>query len=233
MHNIEDQFDILIDAISGLEKNTCVERMNNASTACKELLLWIDYLKCLFPNSCALDLLEGTRASMLESVAYIGLGLGRAAIGATRTQIDLMLGFTYFYDHPREWEVVKNVGEGFQLRSDIDKYHKDKRKRFKTNIGLIEGSEDLSLLKVYRILSAHIHAQSPSTIPKAGEFGDLFSSDSFIKSLIEIQDKSVRCLSNYLTAIFISDDINPPFEVGIRIKAQLTPKQRRLIFFPD
>jgi len=233
MHNIDEQFDVLIDSISGLDKDICVERMENTIVACRELLIWIDYLKCLFPDSYALDLLEGTRASMLESVAYIGIGLGRAAIGAIRTQIDLMLGFTYFYDHPREWEIVKNVGEGFQLRSDIDKYHKDKRKNFGSNIAQIENSENLSLLKVYRILSAHIHAQSPSTIPKAGEFGDLISSDSFIDSLIQIQDKSVRCLSNYLTAVFLSDDVNPPFEIGKRIKSQLSPKQRKSVFFSD
>jgi len=107
MLSLEEQRNSLIESISKKDESLSISRMEGATKACKELLLWIDYLKSLFPESHALELLEGVRASMIESVAYIGLGFGRATIGAIRTQIDLMLGFTYFYDHPREWDMVK------------------------------------------------------------------------------------------------------------------------------
>ncbi|MCP4353357.1 MAG: hypothetical protein GY795_48530 [Desulfobacterales bacterium] len=233
MITLEEQLALLIDSISQKESSVSVSRMKDATEACEELLLWIDYLKNLFPDCYASELLEGTRASMLESVAYIGLCLGRAAIGAIRTQTDLMLGFTYFYDHPREWNSVKSSGSGFKLRSDIDKYHREIRDGFGKNINIIDNSEGTSLLKLYRILSAHIHGQSPLTVPKAGEFRELISSDSFIQSLITIQKKVSRCLSNYLAAVFISEGISPPFDIGRRIKEQLTPAQRKAVFFED
>ena len=150
---------------------------------------------------------------MLESVAYIGLGLGRAAIGAIRTQIDLLLGFTYFYDHPYEWNSVKTTGKGFKLRSDIDKHHKDTRKKFASDIDKIEHSEGRSLLSLYRILSAHIHGQSRLTVPKAGRFVELISSDSFSDSLITLQMQVSISISNYLTAVFLSEGIDPPREI--------------------
>ncbi|MDM8560907.1 hypothetical protein [Candidatus Parabeggiatoa sp. HSG14] len=170
---------------------------------------------------------------MLESVAYIGLGFGRATIGAIRTQIDLMLSFTYFYDHPREWEMVKTLGKGFQLRSDIEKYHKEILSKFGKNIAMIENSQGTSLSKLYGILSAHVHAQSPLTIPKAGKFEDLISSDSFLQSLVTMQGQVVVCLSNYLVAIFVSEEISPPFDIERRIKQQLSFAQCKAIFFAD
>jgi hypothetical protein len=233
MLSLEEQLNTLIESITTKDKNVSVNRMTAVTKSCQELLLWIDYLKSLFPESHALELLEGVRASMLETVAYIGIGLGRGAIGAMRTQIDLMLGFTYFYDHPREWEMVKTAGKGFQLRSDIEKYHKTIRQKFASTIAMIEKSQGISLLEVYKILSAHIHAQSPLTIPKAGNFEDLVSSDAFLQSLVTMQEQVVLCLSNYLIAIFISDEISPPYEIERRIKQQLSPEQRKAIFFAN
>jgi len=231
MDTIEEQFKILVEHITDMDTTSCCERMEKATKACQELLSWTDFLKSLFPECCASELLDGTKSAMLESVAYIGLGLNRAAIGAMRTQIDLLLAFTFFYNHPHEWDSVNKTGSGFQLRSDIDKYHKDTRKGFASSISIIENSEGSSLLNIYRILSAHIHGQSPKTIPKAGQFIELISSDSFLNSLIELQFKVSICTSNYLTAIFLSEGINPPLNIGTRIKEQLTPQQRKTIFF--
>lgn len=231
MDTIENQFKPLVDHITNSDMPAAIERMEKTTKACQELLSWIDFLKSLFPECCASELLDGARSAMLESVAYIGLGLNRAAIGAIRTQIDLLLGFTYFYNHPYEWDSVNRTGSGFQLRSDIDKYHKETRKGFASNINVIESSEGTSLLSLYRILSAHIHGQSPLTVPKAGKFIELISSDAFLDSLIELQLKVSRGISNYLTAVFLAEGINPPLHIGQRIKEQLKPQQRKAIFF--
>ena len=231
MDTIEEQFNNLIKHIKDMDITSSIERMEKATDACQEILSWSDFLKSLFPDCCASELLDGAKSAMLESVAYIGLGLNRAAIGAMRTQIDLLLGFTFFYNHPHEWDSVNKTGSGFQLRSDIDKYHKETRKNFASNISVIENSEGSSLLNIYRILSAHIHGQSPLTVPKAGKFVELISSESFLDSLIELQFKVSRCISNYLTAIFLSEGINPPLNIGTRVKEQLTPQQRKTIFF--
>jgi len=106
MRRIEEHFGLLLTAINDRDQNTSLLLMKEATQSCSELLLWLDCLNSQFPNALANELLIGARASMLESVAYIGLGLGRASISAIRTQIDLILAFTYFCEHPREWELV-------------------------------------------------------------------------------------------------------------------------------
>lgn len=231
MDTIDTQFKLLVDNITNQDLTSSTERMEKATKACKELLVWIDFLKGLFPNCCCPELLNGAKSAILESVAYIGLGLNRAAIGAIRIEIDLLLGYTFFYNHPQEWDLVNKTGDGFMLRFAIDKHHEKHRKNFTNNFRMIENSEGTTLTSLYRILSAHIHGQSPLTVPQAGKFTELIASDSFLESLIELQLKVSRSVSNYLAAVFLAEEINPPLDIEKRIKEQLTRPQRKLIFF--
>lgn len=233
MKQINEQFSALIDTINDHDKDKALDFMKRTTKSCSELLLWIDYLNSQFPDSPAKELLIGSRASMLEAVAYIGMGLGRAAIGAIRTQIDLILSFTFFCEHPREWEQVKTTGEGFKLRTDIYNYHKDTKKNFNSKLAIVEQHEDYTLIELYKILSAHLHGQSPLTIPKSGHFLNLLSSDSFLESLIELQACVDRSLSNYLTVVFIGMDLSPPLEPQARIKKMLKTEQVKKVFFDD
>lgn len=233
MSQLKVQFNELINYISNNNKEDSLLLMNQATDSCSELLIWLDCLATHFQSSTALELLNGARSSMLEAVAYIGIGFGRATITAIRSQIDLLLAFTYFCDHPQEWDVVQKTGNGFMLRSDIHKYHQETKTNFTKKLALVDASEENSLTKVYRILSAHIHGQSPLTTPKSGHFKELFSSHEFITSLIELQQQVDRCLSNYLAVIFMEMNISPPSHVESRIKEQLTTKQRRIVFFEE
>ncbi len=231
MSELATQFDELLESITTKDKATSLLHMEQATKSCSELLLWLDILSSQFPLSPAKDLLVGARSAMLESVAYIGLGFGRATITAIRTQIDLILAFTYFCNHPQEWETVSTTGTCFQLRSAIDKYHNETKSNFKKKLAIVEHSENNSIAKLYKTLSAHIHGQSPLTTPKSGHFNELVKTDTFIESLIEIQKQVDTCLSNYLTVVYIEMNISPPLKISTRIKEQLTPNQRMTVFF--
>ena len=233
MRRIEEHFGLLLTAINYRDQNTSLLLMKEATLSCSELLLWLDCLNSQFPNALANELLIGARASMLESVAYIGLGLGRASISAIRTQIDLILAFTYFCEHPREWELVKTTDSGFKLKSHINQYHIETKPHFHRKLQIVEKSEGNSLSKLYRILSAHVHGQSPLTAPKSGQFVDLLSSDSFLSSLIELQKMVDRCLSNYLSIVYLEMNLSPPLEIENRIKSQLQSKEIKAVFFGD
>ncbi|MFN7138312.1 MAG: hypothetical protein ACK4UN_03120 [Limisphaerales bacterium] len=146
-------------------KGMGLARAERMSAKVGPLLQWIHWYRSHFQSSSALDLLSGTRASALEAMAYVSVGLGRAALMAIRTQIDLMLSFTYFKDHPVEWERVRTTGEGFMLRGDIYSYHKTSDKGFLSRLAMIESKAQVSLEDLYKTLSAHIHGQSPFTVP--------------------------------------------------------------------
>ena len=70
---------------------------------------WICWYSDCRPNSHAPELLDGAKASVIEAVSYVGLGLARAAVTAIRTQVDLMLGFTYFREHTADWRLVNST----------------------------------------------------------------------------------------------------------------------------
>ena len=228
---IEKQYQLLVEEINNRDINTSLQHMEKAKESCTESLLWIDYLSTYYSSTQAKELLSGARSAMLESVAYIGLGFGRATITAIRTQIDLLLGFTYFCNHPEEWQNVQKTGSGFMLRTDIDKYHKSSKPNFQKKLAIVEESEKNSIHKLYRILSAHIHGQSPLTTPKSGYFCELLSSTNFLESLLDLQKLVDRCLSNYIAIVFLEMDISIPLEIEIRIKKQLSPRQRKVVFF--
>lgn len=199
---------------------------------CGELLLWVDYLRSAKPKCSCLELLDGAKSSMLESAAYSGLGLARAAIHSIRTQVDLLLGFSYFFDHPNEWNQVCTTGNGFMLKSDILKYHLEKP-NFKKKLSTIENQNGYSLNNVYRILSSHIHGMSSHTLPKAGHFIELLYSSSFCNSMVQLQKQVTIAVSNFLLVVFLSDPIQAPEKVVIRVKKSLSLAQRKIVFFDD
>src|SRR4051812_9038600 len=77
------------------------------------LLYWLDYLRNSERTGCCDDFLDGVRASVVETSGCLASGLVRSAISALRTQIDILLSWLFFKDHPIEWQRVHDYGEGF------------------------------------------------------------------------------------------------------------------------
>lgn len=198
-----------------------------------DLLLWIQYFRMVAPNETAIELLFGARAAAGEFVAYSAMGLGRAAISAIRSEIDLLLGYTFFKDHSAEWKRVTRTGDGFMMRSQIEKYHEDAYQGFASRRAIIERSSGLSLQKTYRILSAHIHGQSPLTLPKFGKVSQVVSPDlPFLESVISLQGQAVESLSNYLVALYARNWPELPEAIVQNAARALDPKQRPAFFKP-
>lgn len=198
--------------------------------AVKEVGLWIHYFETYHRYICARELLSGARAAIAETVGYVSVGLGRAAMGAIRVQIDLLLGFTFFCDHPREWEKVQQTGDGFMLKRDIQRYHEETTTGFRARLPLIETATRATLTDVYQVLSAHIHGQSPYTIPRVGELKELILDERMMASIVDLQAKSTLVLSNYLSAIYAPQWTALPPQVVQRVRNTLTEKQRRAFF---
>lgn len=231
MRPLADQIASAISAAEAHANSTGLAFAQRTLEAADELRLWLHYLRTHTRFVCAEELLSGAYAAIIESAGYISLGLGRAAIMAIRAQIDLTLSFTFFGEHPREWERVQDVGEGFRLRSDLYKYHTEVDKQFKQRIGLLDQMSKPTVEGIYRILSAHIHGQSAFTIPKIGDLEELVMPNAFIESLIEAQAQSAQAVSNYLTALYADDWPSIPSTVTKRIQNTLTDAQRQ-VFFP-
>lgn len=226
----QNEFHVFIDHLKATVAATSDQRINQLESNFHELLIWLDFLKTALPQAKAKELLDGTRASMLETMAYIGMGLGRAAISAMRTQIDLLLGFTYFFDHPTEWRRIKETGQGFHLKKELLDYNKKHRNTGEVYTK-IKGTSSPDLDQVYQILSAHIHGQSSHTLPSAGTFPELINTPEFCDSLVALQGLISLNLSNYLAAVFLNEDVGIPSEVETRLKNSLQEKIIKDLFF--
>lgn len=137
-----------------------------AETAASAQLLWLNYICTSQLTGTADCLVKGAYSSIRESAICIALGLVRPSVAAMRLQIDLALGWLYFRHHPVEWDRVQRSGDGFKLKSEILVYLKDNFPCFKHRLSLLEERKTRTLDDPYRLLSAHMHAQSESTVPQ-------------------------------------------------------------------
>ena len=132
--------------------------------AAQPFLLWLDYLEKSHLTGHANVLVAGARSAINEGAACLSLGLVRPAIMSIRLQIDLALAWVYFKDHHVEWGRVQATGDGFKTKKELLDYFKD-HAGFGIRFGLLKECATRVELEPYRLLSAHIHAQSEYVVP--------------------------------------------------------------------
>jgi hypothetical protein len=220
----------LVKSISINANSRGLDTLTKMENATFEIIEWINFYNNHYRERSGIELIKGAHSAILESIAYVSLGLGRAALTAMRTQIDLLLGFTYFCDHPREWKKVVSTGEGFKLRSDIYKFHSEIDKDLGKRLTIVGQISKPDLDNVYRVLSAYIHGQSPHTMPNINLIKEVKSSDEVIDSIISIQENLTTALSDYLIAIHALEWSDAPEKPFIRFNKLLNDKQRETFY---
>lgn len=237
MASFEDQLQQACEAIVAHAKGPGVLLGNNCAAAAKPILTWVDWYQRSRPHSHALELLSGTEASVLEAVSYVSMGLARAALTAIRAQVDLVLGFTYFREHPAEWRLVNWTGDGFKLRSDIFKYQKEidpGRGGFNDRLGIMDQQNKPTLETCYRILSAHLHGQSANTLPKTGTIVELVATLDTLRDVVRLQEQTAIALSGYLLTLHAHEWNELPPDLVAWGKQLLTRDQQKAFFVgPD
>lgn len=198
--------------------------------AAQPVVTWIQWYRMHRPSRSGAELLDGARAAVLETIGYVNFGLGQAAISAIRTQVDLVLGYSFFREHPAEWRRVCETGEGFKLKSDVVKYHREIQSSFPAKLTIIEQASGLELDKYYSVLSAHIHGQNKHSTPRAQELKELVWTEKQIKQVVKLQDETANALSNFLLAVHALEWTELPPSIVSAAQKLLTPRQRPLFF---
>ena len=230
MTNINDQIQDLLKTLNDTSVILVPSIGKEASEAGTSILLWINYLRSVHHNRAAIELLNGTESALIESCAYCCLGLGRAAIAAIRTQVDLLLGYTFFRDHPVEWKTLHESSEDYRLFSKIIKYHGEVDPHFKNRLDIINKIVIPTNQELYRVMSAHIHAQSTFTIPSFTKMEDLVLDQVKIESIIKLQQETSKALSALLLAIYGKNWINLPPKLYLPLRSQMTKNQISIFF---
>lgn len=227
---IKIQVDKALSEIGAFSINHGIELATLGEKSSREIMVWLQYFENTYTSTPAKPLLNGTRSALIETIGYISFGLGRAAINSIRTEIDLLLSFSYFCDHPVEWETVTSTGTGFMLRADIYKYYSTNNKQFSQNLEIVEKASGTSLTELYKILSAHIHAQSTYTIPKGNGIKDLIVKAEVVESIVELQEKVALALSNFFVTIYSHKWPEIPHKSVERVRSVLSPKHAKMLF---
>src|SRR5208283_5229722 len=141
--------------------------------ASDQLIEWLDYLLASEATGQCDDFLDGLRASIVEVVGCGAAGLIRPAIFSMRAQVDIILSWLYFKDHPVEWAKVEDTGEGFVLKRDALEYLKQYVPRYDTRFAQLLAKRSRKEVDPYKMLSAHVHAQGVSVLPAHGKLETL------------------------------------------------------------
>lgn len=166
------------------------------------LLLWIDYLEKSEITGCADELLDGLRASAVETTTCLTVGFVRPAIFSMRSEIDILFSWLYFKDHPIEWSRVVSTGNGFKLKSEVSEYMDEHYVGFRKRLTSLcddpaRGNED-----PYRLLSSFVHSQSPSSLPQYEKMDAVVWADSKVMEGVALQSKVVGYICDTLLSTF-------------------------------
>jgi hypothetical protein len=196
-----------------------------------DLLLWLDYLETSESTGSANILLSSIKSAIREAAGCLSLGLVRPAIFAIRTQIDLLLAWLYFKDHPVEWGSVQSDGENFLLRKDVLEYLSRYYPLFKKRRGLLTQAKTRSLEDPYHVLSAHIHGKGAACVPSIDALSDMVIEIGVCNECVSLQSECAEYLSDILWALFAEKWKSVPVQLTTSIKNRLSNAQQN-DFFP-
>jgi hypothetical protein len=169
------------------------------------LLHWVQHLRTYHLTGVADQLITAVGCSIREVAGALSLGLLRPALFALRGQVDLLLAWLYFKDHSVEWDHVNLTADGFKLKKELLQYIEAHCQRFGTRFGVLKDNATRSEVDPYRLLSAHIHAQSEPVLPGVINLKDMVRSESSCRDGVRAVHEVAEYLNDILLAIYVSE----------------------------
>lgn len=193
------------------------------------LLEWLGYLHFSESTGHCDDFLDGARSLVLETIASGSAGLHRSSMFSMRGQIDLVLSWLYFKDHPIEWQLVERENKGYMLRGDVIGYLENHYPNFKKKFSVLRGQPGDGQLNPYKTLSAHIHAVGNAAIPLIAGFSDVVADQAVCAELPAIQGDTTEYISDVLIAIYGSKWASLPQPITKSIRKRFPPEKVSII----
>lgn len=193
-------------------------------------LRWLDYLNGSELTGQCDEFLESIRASIIESIACVSLGLVRPAIFSMRVQVDLVFSWLYFKDHPVEWQRVEGDGEGFMLKGAVLKYLELNVPAFSKRFSSLLAAKIRREGDPYRLLSAHVHSQIPSVMPKLDSLASVVRPIKTCKECVLLQAEVVEYVGDVLLAVFADKWASLPDSIVVEAQLRLGVEKSAKVF---
>lgn len=202
----------------------------DAYSAALPLLTWVDYLSKSEATGICDDFLSGVKATVAETSGCLAMGLVRPAIFSMRGQIDTVLCWLYFKDHPIEWRRVEERGDGFVLKGAVIAYLCEYFPSFSPRFSLLSAAKVRKLDDPYGVLSAHIHSQVPSVMPTVGSLATLVRPLKTCNQCLDFQKEVTEYLSDVLMAVFADKWASLPDALLVSAQARLGVERSARVF---
>lgn len=229
---VAKQIDDLLSSVKEFSTDYGVPIVEGVDRNSQLFIAWVPYLNN-HKTATADELLDGAVSSLREVAACAALGLIRPALLAMRTEIDLVLGWLYFKDHPVEWEYVNSSSDGFKLKKEILEYLQKYYESFGSRFGTLKEIKIRVEPDPYRLLSAHIHSQSLNTLPLVEMLADVVDTKNVAMEIIDISYEVDEFISDILFSVFSSNWTQLPKPLLSSLDGRFkTPNQKKVFFNP-
>lgn len=195
------------------------------------LISWLGYLSSYHRTGVADSLLDAVGSSIRETAGVLSLGLVRPALFSLRGQVDLMLGWLYFKDHAIEWEHVNQTGDGFKLKKELLQYLDQHFQRFTGRLNLLREIKTRKEADPYRLLSAHIHAQSDSVLPVVANLSDLVQPAAACNECANVVFEVAEFLNDVLLSVYLPNWASLPTPIQNSLASRFKSGDQRKDFF--
>lgn len=194
------------------------------------LISWLSYLQKYQLTNTADSLLIAVGSSIREVSACLSLGLIRPAIFSLRMQIDLVLSWLYFKDHPVEWDEVNRTGDGFKMKRELLDYL-NRHHRSEGRINQLKGIATRREKEPYRLLSAHIHGQSQQVLPSLCDLKDLVAPNDESLACAELAFDVAEYLNDVLLSIYRDSWRSLPQNICQALESRFVSEAQKQQFF--
>lgn len=224
------QVDSLLLSIHQHVNGPAVNLGINHHASLKLILHWVDYLRQSQLTGHCDNILDGVRATAVEASGCLALGLVRPAIFALRAQIDATLTWLYFKDHSVEWDFLVRTGEGFKSRGEITDYLGKFYDRYQQRFSILNKYRKRTVEQPYRLLSAHIHGQSPMVMPTFQNLSAMVYPEARCEEAVKLQGEVSEYLSDILLSCFGNRWSALPDAIITSIKTRVPSGQQANLF---
>lgn len=197
-----------------------------------ELLMhWVSYLSKYQLTGVANQLLEASGSAIRETAGSLSMGLLRSALFSLRAEIDLVISWIYFKDHPIEWGYVNRTAEGFKLKSEILQHIGVHYEGFNRRYGLLVQIKKRQEIDPYRLLSAHIHGQSEPVLPVVNDLKDLVQDKVRCQQCAQVAFEVSEYLSDILLSMYSTNWMALPERIRTLTLPRFVSPEQRTEFF--
>lgn len=209
-------------AASGFSASFGGELVQHTSEASALVRSWIGYLQGATPSDSTRVLLDAARSSIVESAGCLSLGLVRPAVFSIRTELELVLSWLFYRDHPVEWRHIQRTGRSFRSRSATLKYLNDYGDRFKDRFSILLRSKERQLEDPYELLSIHVHSLIDSAMPDANNLESLVRDPDVCHECVKLQGDVTEYLSDVLASWHADNWPDLPSDIKENISRRLS-----------